>query len=1219
MADRLLAELIDLPEQVAASDYVVSLHDGITDPERTVSSYVVTDQLVGCFDRAMGLIAAAVEQGDDKGAYLHGSFGAGKSHFMAVLHLLVAGQAAARSIPELAPVIARYAEQLDGRNILLVPYHMIGKASMEQAIFDGYVAHVRELHPQAPLPAVYASEGLLEDAKNLRAKVGDATFFGMLGSAEDPDFGALAGGWDAERFTNALTEPPSSEERQRLVSDLMLHVYTHVIGNRAATASGYVPFDQGLNAISQHASSLGYDGIILFLDELILWFATRMADPAFVNEEAPKVAQLVEAASRDRPAPMVSFIARQRDLRDFIGEGVPGAEQMRVADSLEYFKGRFDVIELADKNLVEIVERRLLRPRTAAARAELDAAFEQVAAEAGSALDTLVTSDGDREEFRRLYPFNPALIKTLVAVSGYLQRERTALRLLGLLLSWRRDTLTVGDLVPVGDLYDVIAGEEETYGVESFSDELKRHFDRARALYRNKLRPMLLSQHGLTEAQADALADSHPLHTDDRLAKTLLLAALAPETEPLRDLTVRRLAALNHGTIKSPIPGEERAAVLGRVTSWAARVGEVRVDGDEQDPRVSVQVTGVDIESVLDHARDIDTAGTRQAKLRQLLAEAFGVEEGGGLTPSSRTLTWRGSRRTVDVRFANIRDTADIPTSEFRADSGRPRMVISYPFDEQRDRGAAEDRARIADEVAEAIVPTATVCWIPRFLSSQAQHDLGRLVVMEHVLTGEHRFAVVTRHLSPQDRAEARQLIDNQARTLRRQLHVVLRQAYGLDRPDPAYVDDRTGLSEQFVSLDPALQVRPQAAATLQDAFDAVCGQLLSGLYPRHPDFGSEAPTRKELMTCLDYIRDAVQQEHGRIDVARNDRKAVRKVLGPLELAHLAEAHFTLRTDWVEHFERRRPEDPAVAVTVERVRGWIDEPEPAGVDERIANLLICSYALQTDRVLQLHGQRVEATVDTLDPRSELAQIDLPQAEDYDRGRRVAERLFGLTTRPVCNATSVAELAGKVRSEAAAKRKASGTLLEQLEGHRDELALTDASDRLRTARAALNLLTAVGVDEDRSVIDALAHAAVPTSLEALDRSIASAETVVRSLESLNWPLLKQVDDLPAPWAKDAEGIGARLRAAAGRDELAASLPDALRAARDQATELLGNAARGTHQDGGTGPGNGEEGRRSSLETQGQRKVSGEAAQRLAEELAQDAAALEELDVAWKFRQ
>ena len=1218
MAEPLLRELMDLPEQVTASDYVVSLQDGVTAKQRTVDTYVVTDQLVECFDRAMGLITSAVEERDDKGAYLHGSFGAGKSHFMAMLHLLVEGDPRARSLPELAPVVQRYADRLDGRNTLLVPYHMIGKDSMEQAIFDGYVDHIRARHPEAPLPAVYASEGLLEDAKRLRGQMGDAAFFAMLASDDDPDYGTLDSGWDAASFDAALAQPPGAEERDRLVSDLIDTFFAGQIEHRAATASGYVPFDQGLNAISRHASNLGYDGIILFLDELILWFATRMADPKFVNEEAPKVSQLVEAASADRPAPMVSFIARQRDLRDFVGEGVPGVEQLQVAHALDYFQGRFDVIELADKNLTEIVEKRLLKANSEAARAQIDQAVEQVATRAGGALDTLVTSDGDRDEFRRLYPFNPALVKTLVAVSGYLQRERTALRLLGQLLANRRDVLRLGDLVPLGDLYDVIAGEQETYAVEAFSAELKRYFDRARTLYRTKLWPLLLREHGLTEEQAAGVTDDHPLRTDDRLVKTLLLAALAPETEPLRELTVRRLADLNHGTIKSPIPGQERVAVLERVRRWAAQVGEVRVEGDEQDPQVAVQITGVEIESVLDHARETDTPGTRRAKLRELLAADFGVEEGGGLAPSTRTLVWRGSKRTVDVRFANIRDATDIPVTEFRAASDRPRVVISYPFDEQPDRGPAEDRTRIDDEVREAVAPTTTLCWIPRFLTQQALADLGRLVTMEHVLATEQRFEQATRHLSPQDRTEARQLIDNQARTLRRQLREVLRQAYGLDSPDQRMVTGDGALADQFLALDPSLDVAPPVAATLREAFDKVCDQLLAHRYPQHPDFGNEQVTRGDLATCLKYVQQAVHEPNQRVDVARSDRKAIHKVLGPLKLADVGEAHLALREDWKEHLERQRAQEPSAPVTVGRLRTWIDQPEPAGLESRVVNLVICAYALQTDRVLRLHNQRIEPTVDRLDDQVELAQLDLPREEDYETARRRAEAIFGLTTRPVCNATSVAELAAAVREHARGRRAAAGELVEALARDRDHLGLDDDADRLRTAHAARDLLAAVQVDQDRAVIEALAHAHVPTSPEALARSLSTAETVVQALRAANWPLLDQVGALPEPWASQGKGILDRLTDAARHDELSSPLAGALDTATNEATNLLARVIQPPNRPPRQGGQTTTSGR---LPPQGRRAEAGIEANQLARQLSNEAEEreLEELDVRWKFRE
>jgi hypothetical protein len=64
------------------------------------------------------------------------------------------------------------------------------------------------------------------------------------------------------------------------------------------------------------------------------------------------------------------------------------------------------------------------------AAGELERAFNETARVREEVLSTLVTREGDREMFRQVYPFSPALIQTLIAVSALLQRERTALKLL---------------------------------------------------------------------------------------------------------------------------------------------------------------------------------------------------------------------------------------------------------------------------------------------------------------------------------------------------------------------------------------------------------------------------------------------------------------------------------------------------------------------------------------------------------------------------------------------------------------------------------------------------------------------------------------------------------------------------------------------------------------------------------------------------------------------
>ena len=89
----LIRELIDIPTQVRDGDFVLKLTEGVGDDAAaaTVASYEVTPQLAHAFDAALGKIAGAVSSGSSEALYLHGSFGSGKSHFMAVLHLLLKG------------------------------------------------------------------------------------------------------------------------------------------------------------------------------------------------------------------------------------------------------------------------------------------------------------------------------------------------------------------------------------------------------------------------------------------------------------------------------------------------------------------------------------------------------------------------------------------------------------------------------------------------------------------------------------------------------------------------------------------------------------------------------------------------------------------------------------------------------------------------------------------------------------------------------------------------------------------------------------------------------------------------------------------------------------------------------------------------------------------------------------------------------------------------
>src|SRR5437899_3064490 len=190
----LIKDLIDIPERVQGGDFVLHLTQDVNRAEETLSEYVVTPELKECFDNALTFIRSALLTNTSKASYLHGSFGSGKSHFMAVLYLILQGNTAARSIPEFAPVLAKHNEWSTGKKFLLVPYHMIGAHDMESGILGGYVEFVRRTHPNAPIPGVYLAEGLFQDARALRERMGDAQFFTMLSEGK----GGAGGGGELE-------------------------------------------------------------------------------------------------------------------------------------------------------------------------------------------------------------------------------------------------------------------------------------------------------------------------------------------------------------------------------------------------------------------------------------------------------------------------------------------------------------------------------------------------------------------------------------------------------------------------------------------------------------------------------------------------------------------------------------------------------------------------------------------------------------------------------------------------------------------------------------------------------------------------------------------------------------------------------------------------------------------------------------------------------------
>jgi hypothetical protein len=1146
----LIRDLIELPEQVHRGDFVLRLTEGVERPDATVSTYVVTPQLAQSFDNALAFIRSALEPPTSKAVYLHGSFGSGKSHFMAVLHLLLDGDPRARAIPELASVVAKHNVWTEGRRFLLVPYHLIGAKSLESAILGHYADHIRTLHLDAPLPGVFLAERIFADAQVMRERLGDEAFFAALNSGNESTggWGAISATWDASRFERALAAPARSEDRAQLVGDLVDRFFN---AYRAVAQTGdesFIALDTGLSVISKHARSLGYDALILFLDELILWLASHAADFSFVSREGQKLAKLVEAQTADRPAPIVSFVARQRDLRDLVGDHVSGAQQLAFGDVLKWWDARFHTITLEDRNLPAIAEKRVLKPRSAAARQELDEAFRQTVQVREEVMNTLLTSTATREMFRQVYPFSPALVQALVAVSSLLQRERTALKVMLQLLVNQRDVLKVGDVVPVGDLFDAIAE-----GDEAFSEGMRVHFDDAKRLYHRKLLPMLERECELTAEEIRALPFTDPratrFRTDDRLIKTLLLSALVPQVEVLKALTPQRLAALNHGTIRTPVPGREGQEVLRRLRNWAGQVGEIKLSEDHVNPTVTVQLTGVDTEGIIDQARNIDNPGNRQRKVREILFAELGIGEAEELFPVHE-FTWRGTDRTCEVLYANVRE---LPDESFRPrDETVWRVVIDYPFD-VAGHTPRSDLARI-QQFLDTNEGCRTLVWLPSFLSRDSLKDLGTLVILDHILTGE-RFGGVSAHLAPVERAQAQSLLQNQQSQLRQKLRNILEGAYGIAAALPGSVDVSHDLAEHFTSLD-GWKPQPPIGANLDEAFVHLLGQALEQQFPAHPRFETPLKTGA-LRKVWDVVREAAQTPDGRVPVTeRPARPLVRAIAGPLGLGEMGETHFVLRDTWKQRFMQQHAAEGSGVLTVGALRRWTDLPEPRGLPAPLQNLLILTFALQTGRSPFLHGGPFEVTLDTLPDEIELRQQALPPANEWDRAVKHASSIFGYAESPLLNAANVNRLAEEIKKRASQARPACGSLAPALlAAFRSFGVNAEAAARSRTAASALRLVETLADAATDRVVSLFAAAATETSDVAVGASIAKAAPLVDALQSTNWKIFDAIERLGGDRATAAQRVRRRVADALAADEYAVPLALEVRAAQSDAVDLL----------------------------------------------------------------
>jgi hypothetical protein len=1116
-----LHALLDLPETVAKSAFVVQLAAGVQNPGTVLDNYAITPDLIDAFDKALQLVRSSVDSKRSSASYIHGSFGSGKSHYLSVLSLMLSPDPAHQTHvwrdAELAPLRAKH-RWLEGKKLLRLHFNMVNAESLEARVFPEYVRQVREKHPEASLPSLFHDAALFENARQLRARLGDDAFFAPLNEGKSARAGwgarSTAATWTAERFDRAV-ESDSLDERAALFTVLVKSHFTAWQSNNNA----FVSFDKGLGELARHAKNLGYDAVVFFFDELVLWLAGGAADRKWLNSEIQKLAKVVDSDDADRPLALVSFVARQRDIAELVGDQWAGGDAQALRDSLKWWEGRFNTITLPDRNLPAIVRKRVVRPKSAEAAKALEQAFSDLRRKLGpAAWHTLLGEIGDGEEaFAKVYPFSPALVEVLVAMSATLQRERTALRLLMEVLVRHLDDFELGKVVPVGDLFDPLAG-----GEDPMDGVMRERFQSARRLYQQELLPVIQQENRTgTAAQCQRLRDTHSpelgcsncretrCRTDNRLVKTLLLAALIPNSPVLKNLTITRLVALNHGTLRAPIPNTEGPVAADRLRKYAGQVGKLRV-GDGKDPSVHVVLEGVDLKPILDNARQYDIPGARKSKLRELLYTAFGFDRS-DITELSFSVDWHGTSRDGSVYFGNVREMDE---SRFRVRPNEDfRIVIDYPFDDAG-HTPQEDEARL-QELKERLEER-TVVWLPDFFSESLQGELGQLVVLGEILKGE-AWRDHLKHLRLDDQSRTKTELESLAHQKKQRVVAAIRSAYNISAEAPDQLDPARKVQEHFHVLMPERKVSNLSVTELEGSQVALGKALLAECYPRHPEFRLKI-TAPLLASSLKRFAALCERE-GRRDVVDKSDKRELEVSQTLGLVQLSESNVAVRDDSFAEIDRALRADHVAMdgreVSVGAVRRVLDPHRLRGLTPEVEDYLVLAYAAFTGREARLGTRALdEPRFGALSDDATLVTAVLPTADAWERALVRAGALFGVAVGSrALRSRHVHKLSADLL--AAVKRSR-----EQLKDVPSLLAARKAlgageGDRLATLEESARLLDELARAEREgpvAVVNVLARFESPRPDAVLARAIESAGAVRSVLaNTLLWRSIESMID------------------------------------------------------------------------------------------------------------
>ncbi len=952
--------------------FVVKLRE--SDPtgaevKKLVDDYVVTPAVAGELPRILDDMRQVFDRGEEYGRFIHGSFGSGKSHFMTVLSLLIEGTEAAwsKADPTFVQLRPKHRDWLQGANLLVVRLHMLsvrGKdTSLDRAVYEAFNAALKR-RGKASFEFLNV-DGLLDEIRREAAEYGDLVWArlsqaNILGSRAEFDSIAAGGPKGRERLARAWI----------------------AFKGRDVAQAGIDPrWTEGIRRMGAHAKAQGFGGIVLMIDEFLLWLAEKSGQE-FVRE-INDLNVVVDHNTGQRPAPVFVFVARQRNLVEFFPDLV---DESKIHEHIDHHAKRFELTRLQDVELRHIVKGRVLRPKLPA---EVAAAVAALGARHDKILPALLAG-ADHAYLTDVYPFHPALIEMLVDVTSLMQRERSALRLLYELLVVHYPHLPLGEFLPVGSAFDAIfppSGVEASKKVELLQDVHHQYYNRLALA----MRQMVDASTDFDEGRRKAL---------DQLIKTVLLAEVSPRLKGA-GLTVERLVQLNSVDVDGEtFRGRARVAETD-LLALSQLVPDLQVAGSGRTAVVRFVLGKVSLGEILQRARS--KAGNQHfAVFWPALKKALGITGSKGFEGNGNSgdfdLNWRKTNRRGGLKLGNVRE---MTYDEFDPPKGTFRVLVDYPWDDAG-HSVDEDRLRAAS-VRKQRGNKYTVCWLPRHMTPNELGVLTEIAAVRFLLSepGQHELLET---LGPNDRAKVLEQASVRESTLNLQLEDLLKELYISHGELVALISDIDG-------------ARPHP--TLRENLDHITTLLMDRQFPQHPPFTAE-PKKADLELLLKWMVDA-----GESNVSVQYDEATGRVLKnlghPLELVNLGQTKATLRLD------TRYIKD--VLQRVDRpMTSW--DPiadhlrETYGLSQPVIDLFLCFLCQRDHRALnEASGEPLSVSIGgSVSVRVKLQRGTLVDAPDWHRLRDLGYHLF-TTKRPAAHRSLQAQdrFAGELRSAGQGRR------------------------------------------------------------------------------------------------------------------------------------------------------------------------------------------------------